>query len=186
MGKKYLLFLMFSLFFCGGCHQVIKEQTIEPVMKEIEPQPIPSCSQDFKTRSVLPIIGEVEPVYFLPMKGPLDARIDTGAETSSVGVRNQKLFERDGEKWVSFDVKNNQTAEVHHFEKKIKRQSTIRRIHANEERVVVMMDIRFGKEVISAEFTLADRSKFDYPVLIGRNVLNGRFIVDVSMSDTLY
>ena len=36
----------------------------------------------------LPIIGEVEPIYFLPMKSPFWARIDTGATTSSLDCDN--------------------------------------------------------------------------------------------------
>ena len=35
-------------------------------------------------------------------------------------------------------------------------------------------------ELIEAEFSLSDRSDMKYPVLIGRKLLKGRFIVDVS------
>ena len=52
-------------------------------------------------KHVLGIIGAVEPIYMLPMKTPFAARIDTGAENSSLDVDNMKTFERDGEKWVS-------------------------------------------------------------------------------------
>ena len=45
----------------------------------------------------LPIIGEVEPIYFLPMKSPFLARIDTGATTSSLDCRDVEYFERDGD-----------------------------------------------------------------------------------------
>ena len=43
-----------------------------------------------------------------------------------------------------------------------------------------------GDEIIDAEFTLNDRSKFEYQVLIGRNILNGRFIIDPSIENTLH
>jgi len=33
--------------------------------------------------------------------------------------------------------------------------------------------------------TLTDRSRFDYPVLIGRNFLRGEYIVDVEYSHTV-
>ena len=59
----------------------------------------------------LPIIGEVEPIYFLPMKSPFAARIDTGATTSSLDCNDVEYFERDGEKWVSFKLKNRKTGE---------------------------------------------------------------------------
>ena len=119
------------------------------------------------------------------MKVPFPARIDTGAETSSIDVGKFKTFERDGEKWVSFDLDHNGTGEKLHFEKKIKRRTSIRRINGDEHRVVVNMDIKMGKDIINADFTLADREKFTYQVLIGRNILSGRFIVDPSTENTL-
>lgn len=67
----------------------------------------------------LPIIGEVEPIYFLPMKSPFAARIDTGATTSSLDCQDVEYFERDGEKWVAFKLKNRKTGEEHVFEKKV-------------------------------------------------------------------
>ena len=40
--------------------------------------------------------------------------------------------------------------------------------------------------MINAEFTLNDRSKFDYQVLIGRNIINGRFIIDPTLENTMH
>ena len=91
----------------------------------------------------------MEPVYFLPMKSPFLSRIDTGAETSSVDADHVVSFERDGEKWVAFNLVNRETGEKHRFEKKIKRQPTVKRINGSEERVVVMMDVRMGEEIVT-------------------------------------
>ena len=66
----------------------------------------------------LPIIGEVEPIYFLPMKSPFAARIDTGATTSSLDCQDVEYFERDGEKWVAFKLKNRKTGEEHVLKRK--------------------------------------------------------------------
>ena len=134
---------------------------------------------------VLGIIGAVEPIYMLPMKTPFAARIDTGAENSSLDVDNMKTFERDGEKWVSFDLVNRQGGERHHFEKKILKFVTITRIHKSEKRPSVMMDVNFGGQIIKARFSLADREKFEYQALVGRNILTGRAIVDTALSNTL-
>ncbi|MBQ8751307.1 MAG: ATP-dependent zinc protease [Alphaproteobacteria bacterium] len=133
----------------------------------------------------LPIIGEVEPIYFLPMKSPFLARIDTGATTSSIDCSEVEYFERDGEKWVSFKLKNRKTAEEHVFEKKIERSFRVRRTGDDERRKAVKMDVKMGDEVFSAVFSLADRDDFNYQGLIGRNVLTGRFIVDTSTSYNL-
>ena len=48
------------------------------------------------------------------------------------------------------------------------------------------MDIKIGSNLINAEFSLANREKFTYQALIGRNVLNGRFMVDPSIENTLH
>ena len=48
-----------------------------------------------------------------------------------------------------------------------------------------MMNIKFGGEIINAQFSLAEREKFIYQGLVGRNILTGRAIVDTSISNTL-
>lgn len=133
----------------------------------------------------LPIIGEVEPIYFLPMKSPFFARIDTGATISSLDCDDVEFFERDGEKWVEFELKNRKTGEKHVFEKKIETSYKVRRIGEDEHRKSVKMDVKMGGETFKALFTIADRSSFDYQGLVGRNILTGRFIVDTSTSYTL-
>ena len=131
------------------------------------------------------IIGAIEPFYILPMKSAFIARIDTGATTSSIDVQNLKKFERDGEKWVSFDIVNSTSNESYHFEKPVVKNVKIKRIEQEEHRVKVMLDIKIGGQKIKTEFTLAERHDFEYQGLIGRSLLSGRFIVDTSLSYTL-
>ena len=133
----------------------------------------------------LPIIGEVEPIYFLPMKSPFAARIDTGATTSSLDCQDVEYFERDGEKWVAFKLKNRKTGEEYVFEKKVERSFKVKRAGKDESRKAIKMDVKMGGEVFSAVFSIADRSNFDYQGLVGRNILTGRFLVDTSTSYTL-
>lgn len=132
------------------------------------------------------IIGEVEPVYLPPITSPFLARMDTGAQYSAIDAQHIKFFERDGEKWIAFTVTNRQTGESRRFEKELVRQVTIKRIEESEKRPMVEMDVKFGTETFRALFSLADRSKFDYQALIGRNILNGRAIVDTSQAQTLH
>ncbi len=152
---------------------------------QVQPAIVPAVEVPQIKQTKLGVIGAVEPVYFLPMKSPFEARIDTGAENSSIDVTSMKTFERDGEKWVSFILKNDDTGEIHRFEKEIVRQTVIKRKHKDEKRLVVNMDVKFGNEIITAVFSLADREKFEYQALIGRNILTGRAIVDTSVSHTL-
>lgn len=152
---------------------------------QVKPALVPAVEVKQTIKHELDVVGGVEPIYFPPMKTPFQARMDTGAETSSIDVSKMRSFERDGEKWVAFDLVNTQTKEIHHFEKKIARKAVIRRIAGDEKRIAVSMDVRLGKEVFSADFTLANREKFNYQALIGRNIINGRFIIDSSIENSL-
>ena len=174
--RRFILFvLLFSITACQS-KQVIVPAVVHnvntPTHQEIVVQ----------QKAHLPIIGEVEPFYILPMKSPFYARIDTGAAISSLDCQDVEIFERDGERWISFKVVNRKSGEEHVFEKKINTAYRIRRSGKDEHRKAVRMDIKMGGETFSAVFTLADRSSFDYQGLIGRNVLTGRYIVDTSTS----
>ena len=154
---------------------------------KIVPGIVPNTAKQEKIVVVHPnnVIGEVEPIYILPMKSPFLSRIDTGATTSSIDASNIKRFERDGENWVSFDIVNKETEETYHFEKPLAKRIRIKRIGDDEHRLLVELDVKMGEEKFKAEFTLAERPHFDYQALVGRNILNGRMVVDVSLSNTL-
>ncbi len=175
MRKLFLLMLLFGVSSCQS-----KQVIVPAVVHNVE-----TTKEVIVEKSHLPIIGEVEPIYFLPMKSPFYARIDTGATTSSLDCRDIEYFERDGERWVAFKLINRKSGEEHVFEKKIERAFRVRRTGDDESRKAVKMDVRMGKETFSAVFSIADRSSFDYQGLIGRNILTGRFIVDTSTSHTL-
>lgn len=49
-----------------------------------------------------------------------------------------------------------------------------------EERFEVKLKVKLGPKIFHAQFTLADRSKKIYPILLGRKLLNYRFLVDSS------
>ncbi len=133
-----------------------------------------------KDISQLKIIGELEYVSVIPETLRQKARIDTGAQTSSMGIMDSLFFERDGQKWVRFHVKDKIKNLVVEFERPLKRIAKIKRHQAEAtERPVVELKIKLGQIELLREFTLADRSQFKYPILIGRNVLNNKFLVNV-------
>ena len=148
---------------------------------------VPNTAKEKQVVKVMPsnIIGEVEPIYLLPMKSPFMSRIDTGATTSSLDAEDIKPFERDGRRWVSFTVVNRTTQEKYTFEKPLLKNAKIKRIGEREKRPMVEMEVRMGKDTFRANFTIAEREKFEYQTLVGRNVLYGRAIVDVTLSNTL-
>ncbi len=172
--KKFTAFI--TSIMLTACQSVINTPNTSQI--------IPNESPITKTET--PIAGGIETLYIVPLEMPFQARMDTGAETSSIDAQNLKPFERDGEKWISFDITNRKNGEIKHFEKPIKRKTNIVRTGEKERRYVVLLDIKMGKELINAEFTLNDRTKFDYQVLIGRNIINGRFIIDPTLENTMH
>ena len=170
---------IFGLPLALCCCQSSQEKAIVPAI-------VPSTQKATIIKSSdLDIIGAVEPIYFLPMKSAFEARIDTGATTSSIDADEIVEFERDGEKWVSFKVINRRSGETHTFEKPILENLTIKRIDHEEHRIKVSMNVQFGGKKFASDFTLAKRDKFSYQALVGRSLLTGRAIVDTSLSHTL-
>ena len=172
MRKLCLLIVLFTVSACQS-----KQVIVPAVVHNVS-----TTEEVVVEKAHLPIIGEVEPIYFLPMKSPFAARIDTGATTSSLDCQDVEYFERDGEKWVAFKLKNRKTGEEHVFEKKVERSFKVKRAGKDESRKAIKMDVKMGGEVFSAVFSIADRSNFDYQGLVGRNILTGRFLLDTSRS----
>jgi hypothetical protein len=131
------------------------------------------------------VIGEAEPVTILKAGLTLPARIDTGATTSSLDARDIQRFERDGKKWVRFTLVDRRTKKDVNVEGRLTRIVEITRHGAApQKRPVVKLRAMLGKVELLREFSLTDRSAFEYPVLIGRNFLQGEFIVDVALKNT--
>ena len=129
------------------------------------------------------IIGSTEPVRVLPGNVVLDSRIDTGAETTSIHAMDIKLFERDSQEFVSFRLDTDKNTSI--MEEPVLKYIKIKR-HDEESQVrpVIKLRLVLGEHERVVLVTLTDRSKFKYPLLIGRNFLRDIYIVDVSESMT--
>lgn len=128
------------------------------------------------------IVGELERFYLVGPGYVYDARIDSGATTSSIDARNVTRFERDGENWVRFDIPvPGEPDKFTTLERQIERK--VRIIQSSEEdferRVVVDLQFMIGDHQQRAEFTLADRAHMSHAVLIGRNILRDVMLIDV-------
>ena len=131
----------------------------------------------------LPVIGWREHVALPDLGiGVLDARIDTGAKTSSLHAVNIEQFELDGSAFVRFSIPNvgswPRVCEAPLIETRRIRSSN----GESSVRPVIESTIRLAGCEFPAELTLTDRSQMKYPILIGRSALRGRFLVDVSKS----
>lgn len=132
------------------------------------------------------IIGGLEWLYMDPPGLHYRARVDSGAETSSLSAAEVVEFERDGDDWVRFTFQHDSADEPVEFELPIERTVLIRQASSDElqRRFVVEIDIRLGEQLQTTEFTLTDRSSMTYPILLGRAFLMDLYVVDVSRSYT--
>lgn len=136
---------------------------------------------DTSAESGLPVIGAVEMLTLVKEKLQFPARIDTGAQTSSLSAVGIQPFERDGKRWLRFQVQGSGTGKLVQLEMALERTAKIKRHGAlATERPVVSMVVSIGAIKQKCEFSLVDRSDYEYPALIGRNFLNGKAVVDVS------
>lgn len=117
----------------------------------------------------------------LPAAGinKLPAKIDTGAYFSAIWASDIK--ESDG--CLTFKLFGKQSAlyNGNQIVTKDYAKSRVRNSFGGmQERYRVEMDIKLAGENYKTIFTLADRSRNRYPVLLGRSLLRDRFVVDVS------
>jgi hypothetical protein len=108
----------------------------------------------------------------------IHARVDTGAATSSLGVK----WVKEEEGVISCLLLNKQVVTFDSFKKKIIKSS----FGHIEERYVVKILINVLGRKVRTNFTLADRSKMKFPILLGRKLLKGKFMVDLDFKNQLY
>jgi hypothetical protein len=115
----------------------------------------------------------------------LKAKIDTGARSSSLHAVDVKTFERDGKKFVRFKVhplqrssKKTVTCEAEILEYRSVRSST----GQAQRRPVIMTTIDALGEKWEIELTLANRDEMGFRMLLGREAVRGKFLVDAAKS----
>lgn len=155
------------------------EQAIVCIEKEI-----PVVAEKGKT-----ILGELEWLWFDAINTNFRARIDTGATTSSLNASDIQEYERDGKTWVRFKLahlkdESDATEPESTIEAPVKRWVKIRQVSSEllERRPVVELRIRLGKINEKTQFTLADRSHMEFPVLLGRDFFKDIAVIDVAQS----
>jgi hypothetical protein len=133
-----------------------------------------------------PVIGWREWVA-LPEFGVarIKAKVDTGARSSSLHALDVRLFERDGRQYVRFRIHPLQrstrttteaVAEVIEFRPIKSSTGHITR------RPVVLTEVAMMGERWPIELTLASRDEMGFRMLLGREAVRGRFVVDAGGS----
>ncbi len=161
--------------------------------------PLAIADEDKKNDMPEETMGFVEWVVLQDTGLRMKARLDTGAKTSSLHAVNVEPFKKGDEEWVSFQIPladhqdmdevkvtgvKKPESVVLEFERPVERTVLVKRKNASSQRrYVVRMDFCIGGSTHETQFSLADRSKFSYPALLGRRFLQDDNIL-VGSSDS--
>jgi ribosomal protein S6--L-glutamate ligase len=130
----------------------------------------------------LEVVGSEEWCVFDDLGIPaIKARVDSGAKTSSIQAANTKVFVKGAQEWVKFEVnpiQDNRSITISTEAKLIDRRTVKSSSGIAEERYVVTTPITLGGKTFEIELTLANRDTMEFRMLLGREALNNRYVVN--------
>ena len=130
-------------------------------------------------------VGWIERVGLGTERVLVAAKLDTGADTSSLHAVDIRMSSRADGDWVAFDVTGHDGVTTR-FERKVVRVARVRRASGGTQlRPVVLMGVCLGRVYRMTEVNLTDRSGFNYEFLVGRSFLAPNFAVDSARINTV-
>lgn len=128
------------------------------------------------------ILGSEEWCAFPELGIPtIKARVDSGAKTSAMHALNIAPFIKNDANWVKFDInpiQNNIKTVIHCeaplVDKRIVKSSSGFREH----RYVIQTSLKIGDTKWPIEMTLTNRDSMGFRMLLGREAMSGRVLVD--------
>ena len=147
---------------------------------------LPDANRSREFDAPLVIIGWREWVSLPELKiARIKAKIDTGARSSSLHAFDIEPFQRDGNSMVRFTVhpiqrrndRSTQCEAVIHDVRSVRSSSG-----DATERYVIQTPILWMGQRWDVELTLADRTEMGFRMLVGREAVRGRMLVDPGRS----
>ncbi|MBU2878811.1 MULTISPECIES: ATP-dependent zinc protease family protein [Aliiglaciecola] len=135
-----------------------------------------------QTYQNMPVIGALE-LCNLPELAiqNLNIRVDTGATTSSLHVDDIEEFEKDGETWVSFNIH----PDIHDVNDIVRREAKVEAVRkvksstaTRERRYLIETLLEIAGASWKIHLSLTDRSEMTYLMLLGREAMSGRLVVN--------
>lgn len=126
------------------------------------------------------VIGSTEFVDFGERAQKVPAKIDTGADSSAVWASNIRI-DKDGVLKFSIFGEGSPYYNGKIFKRTDYSVARVRSSSGHEQiRYRTHFWVKLGGRKIKMLMNLSDRSKNEFPVLIGRRSISGKFLVDVS------
>lgn len=143
-----------------------------------------------KVKKPLITIGTIDMVDFPELQfSDIPCKIDTGADSSTIHCQRVRLKEIDGTEVISVRFLSDVIPQYkkRDFQFQEFKEKRIRNSFGDSEyRYLVKLKVLiFGIEY-EGWFTLSDRTKMNFPVLLGKKFLYKRFTVDVSLKNLSY
>ena len=134
----------------------------------------------------LKILGSEEWCRFDDLGIPaIKARVDSGAKTSSIQASKIKVFNKGLEEWVRFEVnpvQDNRSISILCQAKLVDVRNVKSSQGIAEERPVIRTSLNIAGKSYEIDLTLANRDTMEYRMLLGREAMNDRFLVNPSES----
>ncbi|WP_340066620.1 30S ribosomal protein S6--L-glutamate ligase [Ascidiimonas aurantiaca] len=128
------------------------------------------------------IVGSQEWISLPELSIPaIKVRVDSGAKTSALHAVNIHPFNRNNEAWVTFDVFpiQHNGKKVIHCEARVIDKRVIKSSTGNREnRYVIKTTLKVNDLLFDIELTLTNRDSMGYRMLLGREAMAGRMVVD--------
>lgn len=132
------------------------------------------------------VIGQEEWCELPSLNIPaIKARVDSGAQTSSLHAFNIQPIIKDGEEHVTFHVhpiQNNRKIMLRCEAAIVDRRLVKSSSGEKEKRYVIRIPIRLNNEEWPIEVTLTNRDSMGYRMLLGRQAMENRLLIDPDLS----
>jgi ribosomal protein S6--L-glutamate ligase len=111
----------------------------------------------------------------------IKARVDSGAKTSALHAINIAPFIKEGQNWVKFDINpiQNNVKTIIHCESPLVDKRVVKSSSGyREQRYVIQTSLEIGNSKWAIEMTLTNRDSMGFRMLLGREAMSGRVLVD--------
>ncbi|WP_375579971.1 RimK/LysX family protein [Marivirga tractuosa] len=121
----------------------------------------------------------------------VQAKIDTGAYTSAIHCSKIHIEkDKEGRELLVYTISAKRLGQGMKAKKFKTADFKLKKIKSSngqvQERYVVKTKIKIFNKIYNTEFSLSDRSHMKNPILLGRKLLSGRFVVDVTEENLSY
>ncbi len=139
-----------------------------------------------RKRKSITEIGWRERVFLPDFGVPgIKTKIDTGATMSAIHAFRPRYSKRDDGEWVSFEIHPHRRTrdDAERVSAKVETYRYIRSSNGKREiRPVIKVKMSLAGKTWTAEMTLTNRSQMSYRMILGRQAMRNRFMVDPGKS----